>query len=100
MSEAVAWPEDLTLAFAAIGEAMNGTRLNPAVLLRVPAGVGAVVPGHELRLEHRSKGLAARYAILINGPRWVEAQWCFRSGELEQLARAAHANALAAKQTW
>src|ERR1700722_1474433 len=82
------WPADLNAVFAAIGQAMGGGRLNPEVLKRVPTGRGVVVPGHQVRLIHGPKGTAARYVIEVDGDRWDCARWFFRSGQLEELARA------------
>jgi hypothetical protein len=86
------WPADLQLVLAAIGRAMEGGRLTPQAMARVPGRRGAILPGHEVRLYHLPKGVAARYVIELVGDRWEGGQWSFRSGELEQLARAACAS--------
>jgi hypothetical protein len=70
---------------------MDGRRLNPSVLDRLPAHSGAIIPDHVVRVTHIPRSAAypagAHYEIAISGPRW-DALWSFRSGELEQLAQA------------
>lgn len=85
------WPSHLHPVFAAIGVGMAGKRLHPDVLSR--ANVSATVPDHKVIVQHR-KGETGpsgnHYVIDISGPRIV-GRWPFRSGELEKLAREAHA---------
>lgn len=85
------WPLDLHPIFAAIGAGMDGKRLHPDVLNRTD--VSATVPEHKVSVQHRSGDDSPRgnhYVVEISGPR-VAGCWPFRSGELEMLARAAHA---------
>jgi hypothetical protein len=89
MSDLAEWPTDLHIIFAAIGHAMADGRLNPEVLKRVPGGRDALIPGHAVHLRHLPKGVAARFVIELAGDRWEGAVWSFRSGHLEDLAKAA-----------
>jgi hypothetical protein len=80
-----------TRSFAASGAGMDDKRLDPEVLNRTD--VSAIVPDHDGSVEHRSGKEGPRgnhYVIEIRGPR-IAGRWSFRSGELERLARAAHA---------
>lgn len=90
------WPEHLRPVFVAIGKAMDGKRLHPRVLQSVPIGMGAILADHQVTIKHlfgAAAGAAGnRYEIAIQGPR-ILGGWSFRSGELEELARASHSGA-------
>jgi len=79
------------MIFAAIGAGMDQKRLHPDVLNRTD--VSATVPGHKVVVQHQKGEAGPRgnhYVIEISGPR-IAGRWPFRSGELEILAREAHA---------
>ena len=74
--------------FVAVGGVMRSDRLYPEDLLKLPTGIGAIIPGHRVVVEHRTgtqigvrKG---RYEIRIEGP-VLSGGWSFRSSELEAL---------------
>ena len=73
-SSAVPWPDDLHLVFAAVGEAMGEGRLRPELLAALPAGVGAILPGHRVIVTHVPKTVSGHkhghYLIEANGERW------------------------------
>ncbi len=79
------WPVYLHPIFA------DGKRLHPDVLKLTD--VAATVPDHKVTVQHQSGEAGPRgnhYVIEISGPQ-TDGRWPFRSGELEILAREAHA---------
>ena len=85
------WPGDLQLVFTAIGRAMDGGRLRPEILSKIPTLRSAIVPDHSVWVSHISKTEimqpAGRYRIELHGDRWKRNQWLLRSGDLESLCR-------------
>ncbi len=83
------WPDHVVSVFAAVAAVMRSNRLYPEDLARLPSGMGSIVPGHSVLVEHvpgRTLGSRkGRYQITINGPR-LNGRWTFSSGELEWLA--------------
>lgn len=77
--------------FLAIGKAMDGKRLHPDVLKRLPQGFGSILPENQVTVRHVSgKELGRRkghYIITVDGPQG--GKWMFHSGDLEKLSRAA-----------
>jgi hypothetical protein len=86
------WPDDLRLVFGVVGRSMAGKRLHPLLLKELPQGRGSILPDHEVELRHVPREAmhpgGSHYEIWISGSRWVNSSWTFRSGELDQLARA------------
>jgi hypothetical protein len=85
------WPPHVQAILAAIGQAMGDKRLHPETLKAVPNGLGSILSGHQVIIEHfpgrvfgRRKG---RYQITVEGPAFA-GKWGFRSGHLEKLSRA------------
>jgi hypothetical protein len=87
------WPEHLRAVLEVIGTAMGEKRLHPDLLKKIAMHHGDIIPGHLVMVRHLSGAEALpagnRYEIVIEGPRYI-GTWPFRSGELEQLARAAY----------
>jgi hypothetical protein len=89
-----AWPQDMIAVFSALGEVMDGRRLQPDLLAGLSRGHGAIVDDHVVEVTHMSgRALGqkqGRYTIEIRGARWLDGgRWTFISGQLEALARAA-----------
>jgi len=74
-----------------IGRAMEGKRLHPNILKKLPGEPGSIIPGHDVTVRHISKSVQPypgnHYFIEIRGPA-LAGGWPFFSGELEPLARA------------
>jgi hypothetical protein len=84
------WPTHVQKAFAALGRVLGRPQLTPQMLQLVDRF--SALPGHEIIYEHVSgKETGTRkgfYRLYIRGPVF-EGQWLFKSGDLEQVARAA-----------
>jgi hypothetical protein len=84
------WPNHVKKMFAAIGNAMDGKRLTPETLERLPTAFGSILPDHQVTVRHvsgkehgRRKGI---YVITVDGHP-LGGRWQFTSGELEGLSR-------------
>lgn len=84
------WPDHVKKMFAAILIAMDGKRLTPETLTRLPTAFGSILPNHQVTIEHVSgKKLGRRkgiYVITVEGHP-LGGKWQFMSGELEGLCR-------------
>jgi hypothetical protein len=89
------WPPHVRAIFAAIGRATGGKRLYPETLKAIPQEFGGILSDHQVTIKHiGGKELGQRkgaYTIEVTGPAYA-GRWKFRSGELEQLSKAAAAN--------
>jgi hypothetical protein len=86
------WPDHMQSVFRVIGRLMNGKRLSPEVLERLPYEDGSIVAEHRVLIIHTSAAelqqKSGMYTIQITGQR-IDGRWNMRSGELEKLSREA-----------
>jgi hypothetical protein len=86
------WPSHVRIMFSAIGKAMDGRRLDPETLNRMPNAFGGILQGHHVTVQRVSeKELGRRkghYVVTVGGPLYA-GQWRFLSSDLEKLARTA-----------
>ena len=81
------WPDHMNRVFIAIGEVMRSERLYPEDLRKLPAGVGAILPEHQVEVTHvpgkEAGHRKGNYVITIEGAAFA-GSWRFFSGELEK----------------
>jgi hypothetical protein len=86
------WPDHMRAVFARIGRLMDGKRLRPELLGRLPADSLDIVDGHHVTVSHRSAAelgyKRGRYTVVMTGPR-IDGQWHLWPGQMEKLAREA-----------
>lgn len=86
------WPDHMQAVFARIGTLMDGKRLSPALLDRLPDICLDIMEGHQVTVRHRSAeelgDKRGRYTVTIAGPR-IDGQWHVLPGQMEKLSREA-----------